>query len=167
MSTKEHIFLNKVILLNKPTGFFWIEKEDDLFNSQDSLAHCVSKDLRMGAGIAKIFRSKYNNVNYLKKQPTLDIGNLVYLTPEQTTDNKFIFYLITKEKYYQKPEYTDLWNCLTNLKIKMFELNISSISIPLIGCGLDKLNWDIVKRIIWTIFKDTLKKITVYKFKNV
>lgn len=42
----------------------------DLFScpKTDSLAHCVSKDLAMGKGIAKLFKDKFNGVPQLKLQ---------------------------------------------------------------------------------------------------
>jgi hypothetical protein len=44
------------------------EEEGDLFNldASYSLAHCVSVDLRMGAGIAVIFRDKYGGIEELR-----------------------------------------------------------------------------------------------------
>jgi hypothetical protein len=35
--------------------------------------------------------------------------------------------------------------------------------MPMIGCGLDKLNWDKVKKLIEKNFKDKQMLITVYK----
>lgn len=42
----------------------------DLFScpEDESLAHCISEDCRMGAGIAVIFRKKFNGVEELKEQ---------------------------------------------------------------------------------------------------
>jgi len=44
----------------------------DLFSasSNTSLAHCVSKDMQMSKGIAKLFLDKFNQVDELKKQST-------------------------------------------------------------------------------------------------
>jgi hypothetical protein len=46
------------------------EIHGDLFTSSNdtSLAHCVSKDLSMSKGIAKLFRDKFSGINELKKQ---------------------------------------------------------------------------------------------------
>jgi hypothetical protein len=42
----------------------------DLFSasSNTSLAHCVSKDMAMSKGIAKLFRDKFQKIDELKKQ---------------------------------------------------------------------------------------------------
>lgn len=46
------------------------EVRRDLFAvpSNVSLAHCVSQDLQMSKGIAKLFRDKFRQVDVLKKQ---------------------------------------------------------------------------------------------------
>ena len=56
-------------------GFRLVEKVGDLFACASdehgvtpSLAHCVSVDLRMGAGIAKLFRNNFGRVPELVKQ---------------------------------------------------------------------------------------------------
>ena len=44
--------------------------EGDLFSSpeDEALAHCISEDCRMGAGIAVMFKKKFGGVEDLKKQ---------------------------------------------------------------------------------------------------
>jgi hypothetical protein len=50
--------------------------EGDLFEVKDSpLAHCVSADLVMGAGIAKQFREKFQGVSDLRAQK-LSVGEV-------------------------------------------------------------------------------------------
>jgi hypothetical protein len=46
------------------------EIRGDLFSasSNTSLAHCVSQDMHMSKGIAKLFRDKFQKVDELKKQ---------------------------------------------------------------------------------------------------
>ena len=50
----------------------------DLFDSQDSLVHCVSRDLNMGKGIAKDFKTRFGRVAELHIQMP-NIGSVVYL----------------------------------------------------------------------------------------
>ncbi|CAN5841918.1 hypothetical protein BH23THE1_BH23THE1_35070 [soil metagenome] len=75
----------------------------------DSLAHYVSKDLYMGKGIAPLFVNKFGSVDELKAQK----GDVAYLR----RNGKFIFYLITKERYYYKPTYA---NCMNYAKNRMW-----------------------------------------------
>ncbi len=133
-----------------------VEIKGDLFMSQTSLAHCVSADLKMGAGIAKIFRDKFGGIDELLSQEP-QVGKALYLKNE----NHYIFYLVTKEKYWQKPTYKSLEASLISLNKILESVNIKDISIPLIGCGLDKLKWDKVKVIVAKILEN--KKVFVYK----
>ena len=48
-------------------------------------------------------------------------------------------------------------HCITN--------NVKNISMPLIGCGLDRLDWNKVKILLYKIFNNTSIQITVYKLK--
>ncbi|VDI08671.1 Hypothetical predicted protein, partial [Mytilus galloprovincialis] len=51
-------------------GFSFEEKKGDLFDcpETDALAHCVSEDLRMGKGIAVLFKKKFGGVGELISQ---------------------------------------------------------------------------------------------------
>ena len=40
----------------------------------DALAHCISEDCRMGAGIAVLFKKKYQGVKELKEQSEQDLS---------------------------------------------------------------------------------------------
>jgi hypothetical protein len=54
-------------------GFEIRYENGDLFSSPDTdaLAHCVSEDLVMGKGIAKIFKERFRGVGDLVAQGTL------------------------------------------------------------------------------------------------
>jgi hypothetical protein len=44
------------------------EMNGDLFTAKCSMAHCVAEDLRMGAGIAVMFKKLFGRVDELKAQ---------------------------------------------------------------------------------------------------
>ena len=44
--------------------------------------------------------------------------------------------------------------------------NVQHISLPLIGCGLDKLEWTRVRQLLDETFSDTNIKFTLYKFEG-
>jgi len=44
------------------------EVRGNLFNSSDSLVHCVSRDLHMGKGIATEFKKQFGSVDELREQ---------------------------------------------------------------------------------------------------
>ena len=52
---------------------------------------------------------------------------------------------------------------LEKMKQICLENNIKKIAMPVIGCGLDRLNWDDVSEQIQSIFTDTDVEILVCK----
>ncbi len=119
------------------------ETKGDLFTQSvlpDALAHCVSEDLRMGAGIAVTFKTKFQRVQEWKDQHR-QTGQVAVLFD---WSRPAIFYLITKDRYFQKPTIQDLEASLIDMK-EICMKNMKVISIPRIGAGLDKLDWVDVK----------------------
>ena len=50
--------------------------------------------------------------------------------------------LITKERYFHKPTIITMRHALEKMKQICLENNIKKIAMPVIGCGLDRLNWN-------------------------
>lgn len=131
------------------------ETKGNLFDivGKESLAHCVSRDLRMSKGIAVEFKSRFGRVDMLKSQ-NCRVGDVAVLKEGE----HFIYYLVTKEVYWGKPTYESLDKCLVAMKAHALANNVSSISMPKIGCGLDGLDWRRVKGMISRIFPATSKE---------
>ena len=153
----EHV--NEITPMEKKNEFELKIISGDLFTSPStaSLVHCISRDLKMGKGIAKIFRNKFGKVNEMKKQ-NCQIGECAIIK----NNKRFIYNMITKEKYYNKPTYTNLKKSLIFCKTHAMTNNVNHICMPKIGCGLDKLKWNKVHNIIHDVFKDTNINIDVY-----
>ncbi|AKU37505.1 ADP-ribose glycohydrolase [Scale drop disease virus] len=129
----------------------------DLFTSTESLAHCISEDCVMGAGIAVHFKRRFQGVLDLKSQMRKP-GQCAVLK----RNNRFIYYLVTKKRYCDKPTYTDLRKSLEHMKLHCLQNNVNHVSIPKIGCGLDGLQWSHVANIIESVFHNTNITLTVY-----
>lgn len=134
-----------------------IEKKMNLFDVDDKyyFAHCISADVgtdnrAMGMGIVIEFNKRFNMKSKLQK---LAKGQN-YDYPQAILIDK-VFNLITKAKYYGKPTYGTLNNALVDMRDTCIQENIKYLAICKLGCGLDKLKWDIVKINIEEIFKDT------------
>jgi O-acetyl-ADP-ribose deacetylase (regulator of RNase III) len=137
----------------------YVEVKGDLFSSSvgSSLAHCVSEDLHMGKGIATLFKKQFGRVDELKSQG-IKVGGVATLR----VDNRYIYYLVTKKRYFHKPTYDTLRLSLVAMRDHMIHNNVTELSMPKIGCGLDQLSWDSVKKIVHETFNDLQIKITVY-----
>lgn len=66
-----------------------------------------------------------------------------------------VFNLVTKQKYWQKPTYATLRGALVDMRNQAVDMEVKKIAMPRIGCGLDKLNWEKVMKIINDVFVDT------------
>jgi len=123
----------------------------DLFTSKNSLAHAISLDFKMGAGIAKIFRRKYIKQILKARNEMIDIEkSLVDVGKCLIVDvgEHYVFNLITKKLYYQKPTLKSMESSLKNMFEKAKALDVKAISAPRIGCGLDRLKWNDVEKLI-------------------
>ncbi|XP_058497958.1 ADP-ribose glycohydrolase OARD1 isoform X1 [Solea solea] len=146
--------------LNYVTGNLFFGPQDE------ALAHCISEDCRMGAGIAVLFKRKFGGVAELKEQKKMT-GECAVLKQ----DGRFVYYLcycyysilqITKKKASQKPTYDSLRLSLEDMKSHCVKNAVTKISMPRIGCGLDRLEWARVSVILEQVFKHTNISITVY-----
>ena len=80
---------------------------------------------------------------------------------------RFVYYLITKEKYSGKPTYDTLRDSLLSMKQHILRNGVTDLSMPRIGCGLDLLQWPKVEEMLRDIFGDTDLEITIYTLGSV
>ena len=127
------------------------EEKGNLFNTSNDyfLAHCISLDFAMGAGIAVEFNKRFKLRKKLNK-----ISNIIDIEVCDCVLIDRVFNLITKEKYFQKPTYQSLEKSLLEMKRIIIENKIKKLAMPKIACGLDRLQWGKVKEIIEVIFED-------------
>ncbi|XP_049840597.1 uncharacterized protein LOC126285328 isoform X2 [Schistocerca gregaria] len=133
----------------------------DLFTAPAdySLAHCVAEDMRMGSGIAVTFKKMFRRVDELLDQHKRQ-GQVAVLE----LDGRFIYYLVTKPESTGKPTMETLERSLVAMRQHVIENNVGKIAMPRIGCGLDRLEWRLVKQLLESIFSGTGAQITVYNY---
>lgn len=165
-----------------------VEELRDLFSvdKEYALVHCISADFAMGAGIAKEFNRRgvkdFIMKNYTSMQKPLQVIGLSVKT--YATDWLCEYNLVTKHKYWQKPSYKNLEAALIYMResikqdnivyeemlmeygetvdTKAMRLNpVRKLAMPRIGCGLDKLEWSKVRKIIENVFAETDLEILV------
>lgn len=143
-----------------------IYKEEicDILELDDSIWHkvqCISADLAMGKGLAKDMNEKYN----IREKILTKYEHEEREFPDcLLVDN--IFNLVTKVEYSQKPQYSTMIGALQKLDRMVVEGSVRNIAMPLIGCGLDSLEWKMVKKIIFRIFEYTECTILVCRDPN-
>ncbi|KAM7136305.1 ADP-ribose glycohydrolase OARD1 isoform 1-T3 [Molossus nigricans] len=91
----------------------------------DSLAHCISEDCRMGAGIAVLFKKKFGGVQELLNQQKKS-GEVAVLK----RDGRYIYYLITKKRASHKPTYENLQKSLEAMKSHCLKNGVTDLSMP-------------------------------------
>ena len=127
------------------------------------LAHCISGDYALGAGIAKQFVENYNmRFKLHKNYPIPDGEKFANVGQALLVDN--VFNLVTKARVFHKPTYESLYDTLLDMRIQCENLDISRLAVPLLGCGLDRLNWERVKDVIEDVFDSTDIEILVCKW---
>lgn len=142
-----------------------VELIGDIFDQpRECYMQCVSADFKMGAGIAKEFQDQFGVKDKLitrykdySKFFKRDGGGAV------CSSDPLVISLVTKEHYYDKPTYDTMDESLRQAAILCQTWGIFEVSMPMIGCGLDRLNWDKVKKLIEKNFRDLNMMITVYK----
>lgn len=130
----------------------------DLFTMPQGyyLAHCISSDFALGAGIAKTFDSVYNmRFNLFRNYPDYKYngGDALLIAN--------VFNLVTKDKYWHKPTYESVRCALEMMKEQMDFVGATKLAMPKIAAGLDRLEWQKVYDIICEVFEDTDVEIVV------
>ena len=106
------------------------------FDSKDSVAHCFSANFQMSAGIARHFKCKFPT-NY----PTDLDHSYTPLWPQWLPETRrYLYHLVTKQKYFNKPMYSTLRASIQRLPTHAENNSFSRISMPCIGTGLDQLD---------------------------
>lgn len=134
----------------------YTEVNGDLFSVPQGyyLAHCISGDFALGAGIAKKFDSVYNmRFKLFRDYPIEDGEKYGWVGSALLIDN--VFNLVTKPRYFHKPDYDTLYETLVDMRDQCEEFDITKLAMPKIGCGLDRLDWGRVQEIIQDVFDST------------
>ena len=125
------------------------------------LAHCISGDYALGAGIATVFDSIYDMRYKLRKNyPIPNDEKYANVGEALLIDN--VFNLVTKPRCYHKPTYDTLRETLEDMRNQCDMFDIEHLAMPKIGCGLDGLDWNIVREMIQDVFAETDINITVF-----
>lgn len=101
------------------------------------------------------FRDRFGRVPELRSQGK-GVGDVAVLPDGQ----RYIYYLVTKQRYFHKPTLRDLEQSLGALKCHCDAHGVTKLAMPLIGCGLDRLQWADVEPLLARIL--TGMDVTLY-----
>lgn len=140
----------------------YAEIKGDLFSVDESyyLAHCISADFALGAGIAVQFAKRFDMKRLLLRKYPDFLSAYDY---QLHFCNKSgccilegrVFNLVTKRLCYEKPTYESLYKSLRDMRDICVSNGIRKVAMPAIGCGLDGLSWDEVSRMVKAVFCST------------
>jgi len=140
---------------------------EDIFDANaEAVINPVNCEGVMGKGLALRFKANYPDMfdayRHQCLKGLLKIGNVYTFTRPANSNPKHIICFPSKDKWRNISEYSYIDKGLDALTDEIYRLNLKSVAIPKIGCGLGGLQWDVVYKKIQdasTKWPDTL---TVY-----
>ena len=120
------------------------------------LAHCISADFGMHAGIVVEFNKRFDMKNRITKE---NPGYLEKCEKENMLGDCIqidrVMNLITKPYCSGYPTYESVAEALNKMGKICYEKGIQKVAMPAIGYGIDKLEWDRVSELIQNVLKHT------------
>ncbi|KAJ8980003.1 hypothetical protein NQ317_016666 [Molorchus minor] len=81
------------------------------------------------------------------------VGDVLQLGGDETS--RRVFYLVTKHLSRDKPTYENVWESLISLRGALLSQEVTHLAIPKLSCGLDGLNWRVVRNMLEVLFQFT------------
>ena len=125
-----------------------------------ALAHCISADATMGAGIAVTFCNHFEGLRSRVESEAHVKATLIPIYLEE--DDCWAYNLVTKSFHYDKPTRRDFHESLIKRRVHAITNSVAEIHMPRLAAGIDRLNWNITKEMILDAFREKPIKITVY-----
>ena len=127
-------------------------KNGNLLNSNAiALVNTVNCLGASGKGIALEFKKKYPKETKIYseacKNGKVKIGKM-FVTKVINENNKWIISFPTKKEWWNNSQLEWIDEGLDDLRQLLIDSELESIAIPPLGCGLGKLDWNIVKPLI-------------------
>ena len=133
----------------------------------DALVNTVNTVGVMGKGIALQFKNafpaNFKAYEQASKRDAVALGTMFVFDNGQLTRPRWIVNFPTKGHWRSRSRLEDVEAGLKDLRSVITELGITSIAIPLLGCGNGGLDWDIVRPLIENTLQG-LAQVEVYLF---
>jgi O-acetyl-ADP-ribose deacetylase (regulator of RNase III)/uncharacterized protein YwgA len=147
----------------------FIYKQGDMMSEGvEALVNTVNTEGVMGKGLALQFKETFvpNYKAYQKACRAGDVktGKMFVTSTNQMLPPQYIINFPTKREWRKKSEYDYIQTGLDDLAQVIQQLNIQSIAIPPLGCGVGGLDWAIVKKMIETTLAPLQDKVNFVIF---
>ena len=145
LSTNEHyndcFLLHSTIPSQLPEEILQIVygNENSILEQPNSIGHCISADAQMSKGFAQFLSERVPQLRRNCRRANL-LKDKVFPFWDSSS-RRYIYNLVTKEQYSDKPELQSLATTLQNTQAHATRHGVSTIAIPKFGCGLDQMNW--------------------------
>ena len=109
--------------------------EDSILQQPNSIGHCISADARMGKSFADFLSQRILSLRSTCCKANLFMGQVLPFWV--SVGKRYIYYLVTKERFCDKHNLSMLCKTLEAMKINASKNGVSTIAIAKFGCGLD------------------------------
>ena len=134
--------------------------ENSILEQPNSIGLCISGDAQMSKGLAQFLSERVPRLRRTCRRAHL-LKDQVFPFWDSSS-RRYIYNLVTKEKYWYKPDMQTLATTLQNLQAHATMHGVSTIALPRNGCGLDQMNWQDVVKLLRYIFAYSDIQIVVY-----
>ena len=158
--------LHSTIPSHLPDEFLQINygNENSILEQPNSIGHCIFADAQMSKGFAQFLSERVPRLKRTCKRAHL-LKDQVFPFRDSSS-RRYIYNLVTKEKYSDEPDLQTLATTLQNMQAHATMHGVSTIAIPKIGCGLDQMNWQDVVKLLRDIFAYSDIQIVVYSLEE-
>ena len=140
------------------------EEYQNCLSKMKAMAFCCSGDINLQAGVSQKFDERYRIEEMMKEQQNrygrlYETGKAYFFSIHY--GETLLIPLINRDKKWQGTTYDEMLQCIKSLKKVCQEWYIEDLIIPRISCGLDMMNWEIIRPIIKEQFENEDINITV------
>lgn len=129
-------------------------KQGDIFKSNaQAVCNAVNCVGVMGAGLAAVFKKRHPDMNteyveYCREEILKPGAIFLFAATKHEGNYRFVFNVATKDHWMTDSQYEWIEQGLKEITKLMRELDLKSLAIPALGCGLGGLDWNVVKGMI-------------------
>ena len=138
--------------------------QGDLFQTNNSIVHCISADCWLKKGVAGEIRRRVGGIRTLINQQC-DVGQvgITRMPNGPRGEPRYVFHLVTKQHYWKKPRIHDLEVALRSFKLLLWHMDLHEISGPWLGTGRDRLPKGQVWNLLCTVFNGSGIVFTIHE----